>query len=220
MALTYIGETEFAQSGPPQWQQSAWDLDTLIIPYSGSQPNLDSFLNSLEKGSPADIDGDMFLMDWRISGTKVYPQVDLVYSGKKNGELPQAKRESNSAVQSSSSATSSAIFPAVATQPVTVTYYAPTNSISYYSRTLIEDPTLILRPGDPASIADTDIITWAINAEQPGSSLPEIVAWLLNNAFVQGLISTVQTEEIVPLQYYRIQKRKTRTLFPYAPPES
>lgn len=214
MALTYIGETEFVQSGPPQWQQSAWDLDTLTIPYSGPQPNLDSFLSHLEKGSPADIDADMFLMDWRISGTKAYPQVDLVYSGKKNGDLPPAKHESSSAVQSSSSATSSAIFPAVATQPVTVTYYAPTNSINLYSTS----NTTATEPDDPAAVADTDIITWAINTEQPGSSLPAIVSWLLNNAFVQGLISTSQVEEIVPGQYYRIQKRKTRTLFPYAPP--
>lgn len=214
MALTYIGETEFVQSGPPQWQQSAWDLDTLTIPYSGSQPNLDSFLNNLEKGSPADIDGDMYLMDWRISGTKAYPQVDLVYIGKKNGEMPPKKTIKGGQIASATTNTDSTIWPRFVTNPATVQFYAVTNTLSYYST----DKNDASEPDDPPEI--TGVVSWDFGfGLQPGFSYPDLVTYLLTSAFVQGIIEMPpDIEPIVDGQIYRIVKRKTRTLFPYAPP--
>lgn len=214
MALTFIGETEFVQSGPPQWQQSLWDLDTLTIPFSGAQPNLDSFLNNLEKGSPADIDGDMFLMDWRISGTKAYPQVDLVYTGKKNGEMPPRKATSGGGVASATTNTDAAIFPATVTNPATVEFYSITNTLSFYST----DKNDAAVPEDPPTI--TSLISWDLGfGLQPGISMPALVTYLLTSAFVQGIIEPPpEIEPIIDGQIYRIVKRKTRTLFPYAPP--
>lgn len=204
MALTYIGETEFAQSGPPQWQQSVWDLDTLTIPYSGSQPNLDSFLNSLEKGSPADIDGDMYLMDWRISGTKAYPQVDLVYSGKKNGDLPPAKHSSGSSVQSASSSRSSTSI--LTTSPVSIQFYAPTSTLEYISTS----PGTIAAPAPSGSPA---LITWTVG--DTTLSISDVISDLVNVFFTVLPTSTIDSTELVPDKYWQNTARTSVGFVPY-----
>lgn len=204
MALTYVGETEFVQSGPPQWQQSLWGLDTLTIPYSGSQPNLDSFLNSLEKGSPADIDGDMYLMDWRISGTKAYPQVDLVYSGKKNGDLPPMKHSSGSSVQSASSSRSSTSI--LTTSPVTIQFYAPTSTLEYISTS----PGTIAAPAPSGSPA---LITWTVG--DTTLAISDVIADLVNIFFTVLPISVIDSTEIVPDKYWQNTARTTIAYVPY-----
>lgn len=219
MALTYLGETEFVQSDKPQWSQSFWDLDTLIIPFSGPIDHLEHYLDTLEKGSASDIDDNMFLIDWRISGTKVYPQVDLVYTGKRGGVMPPKKKTSGGNVASATTNTDSLIFPATVTNPATVQFYSVTNTLSFYSiakddATVVEDPPMV-----------TSLISWDLGAGlQPGYSFPGLATFLLTSAFVQGIIEP--PPEIEPIvddgslnHIYRIVKRKTRTLFPYAPPE-
>lgn len=214
MALTYLGQDEFTQVGPPQWQQSYWDLDTLVIPYDGPVDGLNAFLDSLEKGSPADIDGDMFLSDWRISGSKAYPRVDLIYTGKKNGEMPLKKATSGGSVASATTNTDSDIFPSTVTNPASVQFYSITNTLSYYST----DKADASEPDDPPTISS--LISWDLGAGvQPGFSFPDLVTYLLTKAFVQGIIEAPpEIEPIVDGQLYRIVKSKTRTLFPYAPP--
>lgn len=212
MALTFLGVDEFKITGPPQWRPSLWDLDTLIVPYSGPIAAMDDFIAELVKGTAYEEDENMFLVDYPIQNAhKQYPAVDLIYSGKRNGTLPSTRNEIDTAVQSASSATDSSIFPLVNPQAVTVQYYAPTTSITVLSRT---STSTVVCP-EPAEV--TSLITWAINVEQPGSSFPEISAWILENAFVQRTIDTTKAEELVPGKYWKIVKRKTRVLFPYAP---
>lgn len=213
MALTFIGETDFRQSGPPQWQQSLWDLDTLTIPYTGAEPNLTSFLFNLEKGTPSDIDQAMFLMDWRVSGSKAYPQVDLIYSGKKEGILPPHKHSSETTVASATTYTSSVIWPTIATNPASLQFYAQSNKLELINIA----STTTAAPNDPDTVSTSQIITWTMGGEQPASSIPGMATWLLENAFVQAITEASDAEEIVAERYWRITKRKTRTLLPYAP---
>lgn len=145
-------------------------------------------------------------------------RVDLVYQGCLSGDetptLPAVKHDSDNPVTTATTYTSSAIFPAVATVPASVQYHAHANQISCFSQT----ETTTEEPDAPAAITVDDFITWTLAAEQPAGSFPDIQLWLLNNAFVQYVVESVQATEIVPGQYWQITKRKVMTLFPYAPP--
>ncbi len=139
--------------------------------------------------------------------------LDLVYTGTLTGELPPQKATSGGQVASATTNTSSVIFPSTATNPATVQFYAITNTLSFYT-TDIADAS---EPDDPDLI--TSLITWDLGfGLQPGLSFPDLVDFLLNDAFVQGIIEPQpEIEPVVVGQFYFITKRKTRTLFPYAP---
>ncbi len=140
--------------------------------------------------------------------------LDVTYMGTLDGDLPPQKATSGAQVASASTNTASTIYPAVSTNPATVQFYAITNTLTFYST----DPGDASEPDDPPEI--TSVITWDFgNALQPGLSQPDIVIFLLTEAFIQGIIETPpDVEPIVEGHYYLITKRKTRTLFPYAPP--
>jgi hypothetical protein len=124
MALTFFGVAEFKRSGPPQWNQSLWGIDTLVVPYSGPIIFLEEFLDFKTKGQPSDIDENMLLTDWHVSDQhKQYPTVDLIYLGKRGGVLPPGKHGSGNAVQAVSSAAG----------PVSLTYLAPVTTYSWIS---------------------------------------------------------------------------------------
>lgn len=213
MALTFLGVTSFSQCGPEQWSLGQYELDKLSVPYCGAVTGLNTYIGSLTRGDAYSGDSNMFLVNWTVTDTnRQYPIVTLEYMGAKGGVLPATHVSSSNPVQSSSTATSSLIWPAVATQPATVEYYALTNTIKVWSTT----STTSTEPDDPDYI--TSVIKWSIFGEQPGSSMPDIVSWILNNAFVQGIVENVDAEEVVAGQYWLITKRKTRVLFPYAPP--
>ncbi len=140
--------------------------------------------------------------------------LDLVYTGTLSGELPPQKATSGGQVASATTNTSSAIFPSTATNPATVQFYAITNTLSFYTT----DPDDASEPDDPPEI--DDLITWDLGfGVQPGSSKPDLVAFLLTEAFIQAIIEPQpEIEPVVVGQFYFITKRKTRTLQPYAPP--
>ncbi len=145
--------------------------------------------------------------------------LDLVYTGillisDDAPVLPPQKATSGGQVASATTNTSSAIFPATATNPATVTFYAITNSLSFYST----DPADTSEPDDPPEI--TALITWDLGfGVQPGLSNPALITFLLTEAFVQAITETPpEIEPIVQGQFYLITKRKTRTLWPYGPP--
>jgi hypothetical protein len=126
MALTYIGETDFVQSGPVQWTQGSFDIDQMIVPYSGAGPGLDAFLASLNKWDASPIDSNMLLTDWRVSGgSKVYPEVQLSYTGVKDGILPPPQHSKGMSTQSAQ-ATVTGI-------PVSITYLAPWTETTWIS---------------------------------------------------------------------------------------
>ncbi len=140
--------------------------------------------------------------------------LDLTYMGTLSGELPTQKPSSSGQVASATTNTSSAIFPLTSTNPATVQFYAISNALTFIST----DPGDASEPDDPPEI--TDLITWDLGfGLQPGLSMPALVTFLLTQAFIQGIIEAPpDIEPLVAGQFYQITKRKTRTLFPYAPP--
>ncbi len=140
--------------------------------------------------------------------------LDLTYMGTLSGSLPVQKPTTGGQVASATTNTSSAIFPVTATNPATVQFYAISNALTFIST----DPEDSAEPDDPPEI--TDLITWDLGfGLQPGLSKPDLVDFLLTQAFIQGIIeSPPDVEPLVAGQFYQITKRKTRTLFPYAPP--
>ncbi len=153
--------------------------------------------------------------------------LDLTYMGclADDGEggplLPPQKATTSGQVASATTNTSSAIFPATATNPATVQFYAISNTISFFST----DPDDTSEPDDPPEI--TSLITWDLGfGLQPGISNPALITFLLTEAFVQAIIETPPQIEPVVLSlatlpdaiFYQITKTKTRTLFPYGPP--
>ncbi len=127
--------------------------------------------------------------------------------------LPAQKPSSSGQVASSTTNTSSAIFPATAANPATVQFYAITNTLSFVSN----DPADVSEPSDPPEI--TQLITWDLGfGLQPGICTDDLVAFLLTEAFIQAIIETPpDVEPLVAGQFYQITKRKTRTLWPYSP---
>ncbi len=139
--------------------------------------------------------------------------LDVTYTGTLSGSLPPQKATTSGQVASATTNTSSAIFPATATNPATVQFYAISNTLSFYST----DPDDSDEPTDPPTI--TELITWDLGfGLQPGLSYPALVTFLLTEAFIQVIIETPPSvEPIVDGQFYFITKTKTRTLWPYAP---
>src|SRR4029453_6389105 len=153
MALTYIGEVDFVQSGPPQWSQGTFDIDEMTVPYSGAGPSLDAFLASLSKWDPSPIDPNMLLTQWRVStASKVYPQVDLSYIGVKNGVLPPPQHSKGMSTQSAQ-ATVTGI-------PVSITYKAPWTETTWI--TTEETIGGALTPPTEPQPRSTDILTGTV----------------------------------------------------------
>ncbi len=139
--------------------------------------------------------------------------LDVTYMGTLSAELPPQKATTSGQVASATTNTSSAIFPLTATNPATVQFYAISNTLSFYST----DPDDASEPTDPATI--TELITWDLGfGLQPGLSHPDLVTFLLTQAFIQAITETPPSvEPTVEGQFYFITKTKTRTLLPYAP---
>ncbi len=148
--------------------------------------------------------------------------LDLVYTGcllssDDAPTLPPQKATTSGQVASATTNTSSVIFPSTATNPATVTFYAITNTLTFYST----DPDDTSEPDDPPEI--DQLITWDLGfGVQPGLSNPDLIAFLLEDAFVQAIIEA--PPDVAPVAigpsstFYLITKRKTRTLYPYGPP--
>jgi hypothetical protein len=155
----------------------------------------------------------MFVTDRHCSETgESASALDVVYMGYFVA-LPPQKPSSGGQIASATTNTSSVIFPATATNPATVTFYAITNTLSFVS----DDPGDASEPDDPPEIIS--LITWDLGfGLQPASSIPGMVTFLLTSAFVQSITEAPpEIEPIVAGKFYQITKRKTRTLLPYAP---
>ncbi len=157
---------------------------------------------------------EMFVTDRYCAETgESASALDVTYMGIFGMDLPPQKATTSGQIASATTNTSSAIFPLTATNPATVTFYAISNTLSFYS----DDPDDASEPTDPPSI--TELITWDLGfGLQPGLSHPDLVTFLLTQAFIQTITETPPSvEPIVDGQFYFITKTKTRTLLPYAP---
>jgi hypothetical protein len=213
VTLTLIGKT------PGQTQ---FGLDTFTEQYK-CDATADVVLTdgSVPQRGSAHPDFDfMFITDRYCAETGDKASIlDLVYTGclaTDGGDpvLPPQKPSSGGQIASATTNTSSAIFPATVTNPVTVTFHAITSTLTFISN----DTADASEPDDPPEI--TSLITWDLGfGVQPGLSNPDLITFLLTEAFVQAIDEPPpDVEPLVAGQFYQITKRKTRTLLPYGPP--
>jgi len=174
-----------------------------------------------QQGDPDEDYPFMFVTDRYVSESgESASALDLVYmgcltdDGDGNPILPTQKPSSAGQTASATTNTSSIIFPSTATNPASVTFHAITNTLSFVSND-VDDAS---EPDDPPEI--TSLITWDLGfGVQPGLSNPDLILFLLNDAFVQAIDEPPpDIEPIVAGQFWQITKRKTRTLQPYGPP--
>ncbi len=212
ITLTWVGSTP---------GQSQYGLATLTERYKvanddGTQITAAEAITAGPQQGNAHPDfSNMFVTDLYCSETgESASALDVTYMGILGMDLPPQKPTTGGQVASATTNTSSAIFPVTATNPATVQFYAISNALTFIST----DPGDSSEPDDPPEI--TDLITWDLGfGLQPGLSMPDLVDFLLTQAFVQGIIEAPpDVEPLVAGQFYQITKRKTRTLFPYAPP--
>jgi hypothetical protein len=200
--------------------KTPFGLDQLRRSYKTALSAEDAIAAAPAVGDADEVFANMFLMPISTpESAESATRIDLVYTGSLSGDegdpdLPAIKHSLSDAIASATTYTSSAIFPAVATVPASVSYHAHTSVITLFS---IADTSAEVCP-DPAAVTVDDLVSWTLAAEQPASSFPDIAAWLLSAAFVQRVIETINSDEIVPGQYWQITKRKVTQLYPYAPP--
>jgi hypothetical protein len=203
--------------------QTQWGLDTFTEHWRYAE-TADAVLIDPSVPQRGDVHPDypfMFVTDRYAteSGDRA-TGLDVVYTGclKDAGEgapaLPPQKATTVGQVSSATTNTSSAIFPLTATNPASVTFHAITNTLSFVSNDIADAS----EPDDPPEI--TSLITWDLGfGVQPGFSNPDLIIFLLTEAFVQAIDEPPpEIEPIVDGQFYQITKRKTRTLQPYGPP--
>lgn len=195
-----------------------------------TQYGLDTFTERFKANDPCDVvllDGGvpqrgdahpdyagMFVTERHTTETSTSScALDIVYLGTLS-ELPPQKATSTGQVASATTNTSSVIYPVVATNPASATFYAKTNTLSFIST----DPDDASEPDDPDAITEAQIITWDLGFGVEPQCHDDIVTFLLTQAFVQGIIEPPPTiEPLVQGQFYQITKQKTSTLFPYNP---
>ncbi len=150
--------------------------------------------------------------------------LDLVYTGSMTDDgdggpnIPTPKATTAGQVASSSTNTDATIYPALTTNPLTLQFYAITNTLSYFTDN-VDDPDAP-EPDDPPEVTGDQVITWDFGfGYQPALNYPDLIIYLLTIAYVQGINEPPPiVEPIVFGQFWQVTKQKTRTLFPYAPP--
>lgn len=210
MALTYLGVTAFAQSGPEQWRLGQFELDQMSVPFSGAATGLTTYVSSLTRGSAWSGDAAMFLTGWSVSdANKQYPSVTQEYIGAKGGVLPDVKQDYDEQVQSASSSIDSN--GATYTAPITVQYYAPSSIYTWFTTTA---------PGDPGSVTAADPIGEprgiTITTSDTTFALTTVFQEIMDRFFVtQTVDSFSSTERVTGGKYYQNTIRRTKFLSPW-----
>jgi hypothetical protein len=198
MGLYISGDGSFQQSGPPQWRRSLWELDQLMIPYRGSIDLLDTFLNAHSVGEESPIDASMLLTQMTPDNHPQFPTVELVYLGRKNGNLPPQRHDTEDSVGSASSMRSAT---QTLTTPTTVQFYAPSSVLSYISQ---DSPGTDIAP-DPAG--DPRIISLTIN-DTSYTPTTFSVPFIVSTFFQIQVINSFKSTELVPGRYFlNVSKR-------------
>ncbi len=136
-------------------------------------------------------------------------RIDLVYqgclAGTESPTLPDRKHDSDQSVQSAQSSRGSTGI--VLTSPISVQYYAPNNTLTYFSfgaagTDVADDPT-----------DDVQAITVATGdtSYTPTGLLSDVVSIF----FSPLIVGSLQSTEVVPGQYWQNVSRKTKTLSPF-----
>lgn len=209
MALTYLGETSFTQSGPEQWRLGQFELDQMTVPFSGAVTGLDTYISSLTRGDAWSGDANMFLTGWSVSDSnKQYPIVTHEYIGAKGGQLPPPKTDFADQVQSASSSRSST--GTVLSSPLTVEYYAPSTVYTWITATSPGNPTETI----PDPVTDIRVIT--LTCGDQTFSEGGLIDVIVDRFFTRSEVATFDSTELVrDGKFYQNQIRKTKILSPF-----
>lgn len=131
-----------------------------------------------------------------------FPTVRMVYQGKRGGTLPPQRHGKSNPIQS---ATSSYGRYGPSPAPATVQFHAPTNTLSYITRAA--------GTTDATEPDGTPVITQITlgSVTFTGTSLSTAVA----NFFSELITAEINSDEIVPGQYYQNVAKKTKGYVPY-----
>ena len=179
-------------------------LDQLRRSYKTALSAVDAIVAAPGIGDADETFANMFLMPISTPETaESATRIELVYMGTFGETLPASKHDSENAVQSASSSYgSSGAIP----EAVTIQYYAPSTTLTYFSFgapgvTTADDPT-----DDPVIITVT-----AGGANFTPASIPALVSIY----FSLQIVSSINSTEIVPGQYWQNTARKTKVYVPY-----
>jgi hypothetical protein len=184
--------------------KTPFGLDQLRRSYKTSLSAEDAIAAAPAVGDVDEVFPNMFLMPISTpESAESATRVDLVYMGTFTEDLPASKHDNENAVQSASSSYGST---GGIASPVTIQFYAPSTVLTYFSAGA---------PGTTAPADPTDdpvIITVSLGgADFSPASLPAIT----ETYFSLQIVSTINSTEIVPGQYWQNTARKTKVYVPY-----
>ncbi len=80
--ITYVGDGTFQDLYQPVSGKSEWGMDTLTRTMTGSQPNLQAYVQSLAQGQTFVFNfNTYYLQSWECDNDQVFPKVTLLYKG-------------------------------------------------------------------------------------------------------------------------------------------
>jgi hypothetical protein len=187
--------------------KTPFGLDQLRRSYKTALSAEDAIAAAPSVGEADESFPNMFLMPITTpESAESATRIDLVYMGSLQGAegdptLPAQKHDADTAVQSSSS--SRASDGRTATSPVTIQYYAPTTTLSYFSfgapgTDIVDDPT------DDAQIISVVVGDLSLTIGSVG------VQELVDAFFTSQILETHSSSEIVPGQYWQNQSQKLK----------
>jgi hypothetical protein len=208
--IIVAGNSRWNQAGQSSWIIDNWGLDKLIIPMRGSRRTRDAFLATLTPWMPFPGDGNMFLTDitQQQHDASNFPKIDLVFTGKKGGVLPQDKESTGEQVQQISGRS---IYNT--THTLSIWFVSTTSEKVTYSRNPIDLSSVT--PAEPAQIqliwlTETDVVWWAGTFATYYAAIEAAIPI----HFVSTLATTGTSETLIPGQYYRASRTTQRLYFP------
>lgn len=212
--LIFPGDSDWKMSGNPRWLTSFYELDKLFIPYRGRKHTQEDFMDTLIRGTPASgFDENMFLYDWTENEHDRFPEVTLIFMGRRDGTLPPRKSESSDSVLSATSSRGRTGTPPSA--PLSVQYYGPTNVLSWITR---DAKGIKGTCPDPEGDAGIITVTLGDAVFDPGSLDINII---VANFFTQSIIGTLKSTQLITTDaggdtgYWLNVERKTKVFQPF-----
>jgi hypothetical protein len=192
--------------------KTPFGLDQLRRSYKTALSAEDAIAAAPNVGDPDEVFPFMFLMPISTpESAEAATRIDLVYmgfmrdDGEGNPALSAPKTEYGSAVQS---ATSSKLNTgATLASPATLQYYAPSSAYTYFSYLAPGGTEAPEPPGSPIPIT----LTISDTSYSSGGGIQSSIDAL----FIQQIISTIDSTEIVPGQYWQNAARKTKGYSPW-----